>query len=468
MMDMPFPPGILIDGSKCCFDGVDLGYLAHEFGTPLYVMSETIIRKRCEELHRVFLSRYPGTRVYYASKALQALDVLKIIKEEGFGVDVVSGGELYAALKAGIPPSDIIFHGNAKTDEELHYAISSGVGRIAVDNLEEIFRIEREAKRLGRDQQVIFRVAPGVDSHTHRFISTGSLDSKFGIPLEPSEAERYVNALALCPHVEFLGLHFHVGSQLLENTSHLAALEIVLSFAKRLSKEFGLKLEELNFGGGFGIRYLPSDKAPALADFLDPMMEMVQEWSRKENLPMPVCAIEPGRWIVGEAGITLYKVIAVKEIPGVRTYVAVDGGMGDNIRPALYDARYHVETVSQGFSKLPGEMRKEGNYSEAGVMKESHGDKDLRTWNSSKERTPRKVTIAGRYCESGDIIVKDATLPDPMPGDILAVYSTGAYCFAMSSNYNRVPRPALVIAKNGNYRLSVQRETYEDLLKKEI
>ena len=440
MMDMPFPPGILIDGSKCCFDGVDLGYLAHEFGTPLYVMSETIIRERCEELHRVFLSRYPGTRAYYASKALQALDVLKIIKEEGFGVDVVSGGELYAALKAGIPPSDIIFHGNAKTDEELHYAISSGVGRIAVDNLEEIFRIEQEAKRLGRDQQVIFRVAPGVDSHTHRFISTGSLDSKFGIPLEPSEAERYVNALALCPRVKFLGLHFHIGSQLLENTSHLAALEIVLSFAKRLSKEFGLKLEELNFGGGFGIRYLPYDRAPALADFLDPMMEMVQEWSWKENLPMPVCAIEPGRWIVGEAGITLYKVIAVKGIPGVRTYVAVDGGMGDNIRPALYNAQYHAEIVSTSAGCQP----------------------------IAKEKTLRTVTIAGRYCESGDIIAKDATLPDPNPGDILAVYSTGAYCFAMSSNYNRVPRPALVIVKNGDYRLSVRRETYDDMLKREI
>jgi len=207
MMDMPFPPGILIEGSKCYFDGVDLGYLAHEFGTPLYVMSETIIRERCEELHSAFLSRYPGTRAYYASKALQTLDVLKIIKEEGLGVDVVSGGELYVALKAGIPPSDIIFHGNAKTDEELHYAICSGVGRIAVDNLEEIFRIEREASGLGKIQEVIFRIAPGVDSHTHRFISTGSLDSKFGIPLEPSEAERYVNALALCPHVEFLGLH---------------------------------------------------------------------------------------------------------------------------------------------------------------------------------------------------------------------------------------------------------------------
>ena len=467
MKDTPFSPAILIDGSKCYFDGVDLRYLAHEFGTPLYMMSETIIRERCQELRSAFLCRYPGTRAYYASKALQTLDVLKIIKEEGLGVDVVSGGELHAALNAGVPSSDIIFHGNAKTDEELHYAINSKVGLIAVDNIEEIFRIEEEADRLSRDQRVILRVSPGVDSHTHRFISTGSLDSKFGLPIEHSEVERYVKALALCPHVEFSGLHFHVGSQLLENTSHLAALEIVLNFAAKLSKEFGLQVKEINFGGGFGIRYLPSDRAPALLDFIDPMMSMVKEWSRKENLPMPVCAIEPGRWIVGEAGITLYKVIAVKEIPGVRTYVSVDGGMGDNIRPALYDARYHVETVSQACAMVPCEKEKEENSSKEEVLRERDAEKAL-SMDSNREPILRKVTIAGRYCESGDIIAEDVFLPDPKPLDILAVYSTGAYCFSMSSNYNRVPRPAMVITKSGDYRLSVRRETYDDLLRREI
>jgi len=339
-------------------------------------MSETIIRERCQELRSAFLCRYPGTRAYYASKALQTLDVLKIIKEEGLGVDVVSGGELHAALNAGVASSDIIFHGNAKTDEELHYAISSkgGTGSPSITSRRFLGSRRRQIDSV-EISGVILRVSPGVDSHTHRFISTGSLDSKFGLPIEHSEVERYVKALAMCPHVEFLGLHFHVGSQLLENTSHLAALEIVLSFAAKLSKEFGLQVKEINFGGGFGIRYLPSDRAPALLDFIDPMMSMVKEWSRKENLPMPVCAIEPGRWIVGEAGITLYKVIAVKEIPGVRTYVSVDGGMGDNIRPALYDARYHVETVSQACAMVPCE--KEKNCSKVEVLRERDAEKAL-------------------------------------------------------------------------------------------
>jgi diaminopimelate decarboxylase len=437
-----FPEGLTVEDSHSYFDGVELETLAHEYGTPLYVVSETIIRRRCEELRRSFLERYPGTRAYYASKAFQTLDMLRIIRDEGLGVDVVSGGELYAALRAGVDPSAIIFHGNAKTDHELKMAVEAGVGRIAVDNLEEVYRIEREAARVGTKQTILFRVTPGVDSHTHRFISTGSLDSKFGIPLEPAETARYVQALRACHHVEFAGLHFHIGSQLLENTSHLAALRIVLRFAARLAKEFGLDVRELNMGGGYGIRYLPEDKAPALSEFVAPLMAMVHAWSAEEGLPIPACAIEPGRWIVGEAGLTLYQVIAVKEIPGIRTYVAVDGGMGDNIRPALYDAHYHAAIV--------GRIR--------GQRCAVESDEAV-----ASGRSPRIVTIAGRYCESGDILVRDVSLPDPQPGDILALFSTGAYCFAMASNYNRVPRPALVMLKDGAARLSVRRQTYEDL-----
>jgi diaminopimelate decarboxylase len=442
MESASFPEGLTIEDSSYYFDGVELKTLAQEYGTPLYVMSETIIRRRCEELRRCFLMRYPGTRAYYASKAFQTPDMLRIVTDEGLGVDVVSGGELYVALKAGVSPSDIIFHGNAKTDQELAFAVEAGVGRIAVDNLEEVYRIEREAAKAGKTQAILFRVTPGVDSHTHRFISTGSLDSKFGIPLEPTETDHYIEALAACPHLDFAGLHFHVGSQLLENTSHMAALRIVLSFAARLARDFGLVVRELNMGGGYGIRYLPEEGAPSLSEFIDPLMTTIQEWSTREKFPMPACAIEPGRWIAGEAGLTLYQIIAVKKIPGVRTYVAVDGGMGDNIRPALYDAKYHAAIVG----------RTRGQGASAG-----------RVEAAASERPPRPVTIAGRYCESGDILVRDVSLPAPCPGDILSLFSTGAYCFAMASNYNRVPRPALVMVKNGKARLSVRRETYEDL-----
>jgi len=459
------PEGIEIENSNHYFDGVELEALAQEYGTPLYVMSETIVRRHCEALRESFLRRYPGTRAYYASKAFQTLDMLRIIKDEGLGVDVVSGGELYAALKAGGVPSDIIFHGNAKTDHEFRLAVEAGVGRIAVDNLEEIYRIEREAARTGKTQTILFRVTPGVDSHTHRFISTGSLDSKFGIPLEPVETTRYIEALAACPHVDFAGLHFHVGSQLLENTSHLAALRVALGFAARLARDFGLTVRELNMGGGFGIRYLPEDRAPVLSEFVDPLMAAVREWSAREKLPLPACAIEPGRWIVGEAGLTLYQIIAVKEIPGVRTYVAVDGGMGDNIRPALYDAKYYAAIVGrtrdQGASVGRGEAAGHGQAQNRSSVVESNVA-------TASERPFRTVTIAGRYCESGDILVRDASLPEPRPGDILSLFSTGAYCFAMASNYNRVPRPALVMVKNGKARLSVRRETYEDLLSRDI
>lgn len=438
MSGATFPEGFSRREQSCSFDGVDLGALARQYGTPLYAVSETIVRARCAQLRELFSQRYPNARVYYASKAFQTLDMLRIIHEEGLGVDVVSGGELYAALRAGVPPEDIIFHGNAKTDEELRDAVTAGVGRVAIDNLEDIFRIEREAARAGTRQALLFRVTPGVDSHTHRFISTGSLDSKFGVPLEPSETLRYIEALRACPHVEFYGLHFHIGSQLLENTSHLAALGIVLDFAARLAKKHGIPVRELNMGGGFGIRYLPTDRVPSISEFIEPMMAKVSEWSAREGLPAPRCAIEPGRWIAGEAGLTLYGVVAKKEIPGIRTYVAVDGGLGDNIRPALYEARYHAEIVAVS----PGTP-------------------------AVAERALQTVTIAGRYCESGDILVRDTALPAPEPGDILALFSTGAYCFAMSSNYNRVPRPALVMLRDGGARLSVRRETYEDLVARE-
>jgi len=248
-------------------------------------------------------------------------------------------------------------------------------------------------------------------------------------------------------HLDFAGLHFHVGSQLLENSSHLAALRIVLGFAARLAKEFGLEVREMNMGGGYGIRYLPEDRAPPLAEFVDPMMAVVQRWSAEEHLPMPTCAIEPGRWIVGEAGLTLYRIVAVKEIPGIRTYVAVDGGMGDNIRPALYDARYHAAIVGRTRDREPHAEERGGA--------------------TASECPPRTVTVAGRYCESGDILVRDVSLPDPRPGDVLALFSTGAYCFAMASTYNRVPRPALMMLKDGTARLSVRRETYEDLFSRE-
>ncbi len=423
-----------ICGSKLYFDGVDATELAAHYGTPLYVVSESMVRERCGLIRSAFLEKYPNTSAVYASKAFQTLDMCRIVADEGLGLDVVSGGELYAALKAGIDPETIIFHGNAKAADELDYAIRSNVGRIVSDNLFEIEEIERLGELYGKKIRVLYRITPGVDSHTHRFISTGSLDSKFGIPLDPSLRDLYMRAVLDAPHIDFRGFHFHIGSQLHDNFSHLAALRIALKLMADVKTGYGYATSELNLGGGFGIRYLPGDPELSLGYFIDPMMELVRGAAEETGIPMPRVTIEPGRWIIGEAGITLYTLRSVKTIPGIRTYVGVDGGMADNIRPALYEAKYHALCANKA---------------------------------DRVGASCTTVTVVGKCCETGDILIRDIDLPDPEPGDILAVFSTGAYNHSMASNYNRIPRPAVVMTRDGSHRLSVRRETYEDLLIRE-
>lgn len=416
------------------YDGVDTVELASHYGTPLYVVSETAVRERCTRIKKAFLEKYPNTRAVYASKAFQTLDMCRIIAQEGLGVDVVSGGELYAALKAGVDPESVVFHGNAKTLDELEYAIKSDVGRIISDNLREINEVERIAARLGKKVKLLYRITPGVDSHTHRFISTGSLDSKFGIPLDASVRNDYIRAALNSPHIDFRGFHFHIGSQIRDNFSHLAALGVALRLIADVHADYGFDVSELNLGGGFGIRYLPGEPEIELGYFLDPMMQLIRFETEKAGIPMPMVTIEPGRWIVGEAGITLYEVRSVKTIPGIRTYVGVDGGMTDNIRPALYEADYYALSANKA------------------------------DWSHDTV-----VTLAGKCCESGDILIRDIALAEPKPGDIVAVFSTGAYNHSMASNYNRIPRPAVVMtSEEGRHRLSVRRESYEDLLIREL
>jgi len=420
--------------SHLFFDGSDTVDLAEQYGTPLYVVSETAVRERCALIKRHFLDKYPATRAVYASKAFQTLDMCRIVAQEGLGLDVVSGGELFAALKANVDPETIVFHGNAKTLAELEYAIGSDVGRIIADNLREINDVERIAARLGKKVKLLYRITPGVDSHTHRFISTGSLDSKFGIPLDASVRADYIRAALNSPHIDFRGFHFHIGSQIRDNFSHLAALGVALKLMADMRSDFDFTATELNVGGGFGIRYLPGDPEMELGYFIDPMMQLIRLETEKAGLPMPMVTIEPGRWIIGEAGITLYGIRSVKTIPGIRTYVGVDGGMTDNIRPALYDAKYYALCANKA------------------------------DWNHDTI-----VTLAGKCCESGDILIHDLRLPEPKPGDIVAVFSTGAYNHSMASNYNRIPRPAVVLtSRGGQHRLSVRRESYEDMVIREL
>lgn len=419
--------------STLLFDGCDTIELAKAYGTPLYVISERMIRERLRTIRADFVDKHDNCYAVFASKALQTLDICRIVASEGIGLDVVSGGELYAARKAGFPMDSVYFHGNAKTLGELEMAVDYGVGRIVVDNMDELEALDGVARHRGRRAKILFRVNPGVDSHTHEYISTGHVDSKFGMALVPEVRDAYMRRALEAESLELMGFHFHVGSQLHTNESHRKATAVVMGLLGELRSSYGFIAGELNLGGGFGVRYTDDDEPRPLSYFTDALMADIREACERLAYPRPRVVIEPGRWVVAEAGITLYSINSVKKAPGRRSYVGVDGGMPDNPRPALYEARYEASVAA-------------------------------------RPDAPRHtvVTVAGKCCESGDILIKDIALQDPKPGDILAVFATGAYNHTMSSNYNRLPRPAMILVDEGKHRLSVRRESYDDLLAREL
>jgi diaminopimelate decarboxylase len=373
--------------------------------------------------------------VCYAAKAYCAPWLLSVIAEEGLGLDVVSGGELFVARRADFPLARTYFHGNNKSEEELRLALELGIGRIVLDNLDEIHLLGRLAHAAGRQQAVLLRVTPGVEAHTHEYIKTGVLDTKFGLSLETGAAEEGVRATLAEPGLRLLGLHTHIGSQLFDMAPYREAIQRVLAFAARMRERHGFRLRELSPGGGFGMRYTPADDPPRPEEVARALAEAVSAAAGTAGFgdSLPAITIEPGRSIVGPAGVALYRVGSVKGIPGVRTYVAVDGGMADNIRPTTYGAVYSPLLA-----------------------------------NRASEPATATVAIAGKYCESGDILVREAKVPPPRIGDLVAVPGSGAYHLAMASNYNLALRPAVVVVANGDARLVRRRETYEDLLRAEL
>ena len=415
------------------FDGCNTVELAKEYGTPLYVMSERLIVERCREIRDTFINKYDRTRAAYASKAFLTLAMCKIIEREGLCLDVVSGGELYTAIRADFPADRIEFNGNNKSIEELELAIDYNIGRIIVDGFDELDIIEDICREKGKKTNILYRITPGVKSDSHDYIVTGKKDSKFGFPLDDEVIFPAIEKAINSPYVNFLGLHFHVGSQLHNNESHLKALNITLKLIKDIIDKYNYLVKELNLGGGFGIRYTDADDKKPYAYFLDPMMDRIEEFSKKMKIKRPEIVIEPGRSIVGEAGITLYTIGTIKDIKGIRKYVSVDGGMTDNIRPALYQAKYE------------------------GIIA-----------NKAAEARNDLVTISGKCCESGDILIKDIYLPLAQRGDILAVFSTGAYGYAMANNYNKNPMLAIVLVKEGKSEVIVKRQTYEHMIANEV
>lgn len=418
-------------GNNMMFYGCDVSVLAEKYGTPLYLVSEDAIRERFAEIKESLTEKYENTRAAYASKAFQTLDMMRIVQSEGMSLDVVSGGEIYAAMKAGVDPSVMVFHGNSKTDREIMEGLEAGVGVFVVDNESELERLNEYAVEKGKVQSVLIRVTPGVDSHTHSYISTGQVDSKFGF--SPEKTEEVISRADQFPGIDMKGIHFHVGSQLMENDSHLMGLGIILDLLRELKSKYGWTARELNCGGGFGVHYAGDPERVKLADFMDPMMEKITAFYEEAGDPRPLITIEPGRWVVAEAGITVYEVGSVKENAAGRIYAGIDGGFPDNPRTELYDAAYEAEAVEK--------------------VEEAH---DIKT------------TIAGKCCESGDIIAYDVMLPALQRGDHIAIFATGAYNYTMSSNYNKLGRPPVVMIRNGEDRLSVKRETYEDMIRNEL
>jgi diaminopimelate decarboxylase len=409
--------------------GCDAVELAEEFGTPLYLFDEATLRHKCREFKEEFGKYRDDTLVIYASKAFLNKALALMFKEEDLGLDVVSGGELSIAQSVGFPTDKVYFHGNNKTPDELSLALNLGVGRIVVDNLYELDLLNKLAEKRETRQDILLRLTPGVDAHTHRHTTTGTIESKFGFPIATGQAEEAVKEALSAANLSLLGLHFHLGSPVFDVGPYELAMEVVFRFAREMNREFGFVLKEFDIGGGFAVAYTRDSKAPTVADYAGAIIRKLRALALAGGLGPPRLIIEPGRAIIGQAGVALYKVGAIKEISGIRKYVCIDGGMSDNIRPALYGARYEAVLADKA-SEVEGDT----------------------------------VTIAGKLCESGDILVKDTSLANACAGDIVAIPVCGAYSIPMASNYNAQPRPAIAMVKGGRARLIRRRETHEDIM----
>ena len=408
--------------------------LAKKFGTPLYVLDEDLMRDNCRAYKNAIDTYYDGHGlVLFASKALCTMYTGRLVAEEGLGADVVSGGELYTLYKAGFPMEKVFFHGNNKTPDEIELALNCGVGHIVVDNKYELELLNRIANEKNVNQRILFRIKPGIDAHTHDFVKTGQIDSKFGVALENGEAYE-IHKLALSmSNIQIDGVHCHIGSQIFDVEPFCEAAKVMIGFIADLYDKLGIKVNILNLGGGFGIKYTATDDPIAPSEYIHKVTNVVKALAQEKGIDLPFLIFEPGRSIVASAGITLYTVGCVKEIENVRTYVSIDGGMCDNPRYILYGSKYTAVLA-----------------------------------NNASAEPVAPITIAGKCCESGDLIQEHVMMPQIHVGDTLAVLATGAYNYSMSSNYNRIPRPPIVAVSGNEAKIIVKRETYDDLIKNDV
>ncbi|MEW8995551.1 diaminopimelate decarboxylase [Clostridium sp.] len=407
--------------------------LVKKFGTPLYVMDEEQIRDNCRRYMKAMETKGRNNKVAYAGKAFLTKAIVQIMKSEGLCLDVVSGGEVYTAIVSEFPMDKVYFHGNNKTIEEIKLGIKAGVGTFIVDNMMELENINNICEVYGKTQDILLRIIPGIEAHTHEYIKTGQIDSKFGFTLLEDNIFRVVKTISELENINLKGLHCHIGSQIFDIEPYKEAVRVMMNLMNSINSHFEINMTELNLGGGFGIYYGEGDDPKTIEEYCSGILNEVEICSRKLQMKTPDIIIEPGRSIVGNSGITLYTIGGVKEIPNIKKYVSVDGGMTDNIRPSLYSAQY------QGLIA-----------------------------NNVENNEETLVTISGKCCESGDVLINDISLPMVKKGDILAVLSTGAYCYSMSSNYNKIPKAPVVLVGKLGPRLICKRETYEDMLRNEL
>lgn len=422
-----------VEDNQLTIGGAKAIDLVKEYGSPLYVFDEELIREYCRDYRNYFRCEENNNRVAFAGKAFLTVQMCKLLKEENMSLDVVSGGELYTAYKAGFPLERVMFHGNNKTLDEIELGVKLGVGNFVVDNHYEMEVLNDIAKSYGKTQNIYLRITPGIEAHTHDYIKTGQIDSKFGFAPVGTVIEDAVEKAINLENINLAGIHCHIGSQIFELQPYEDAVEVMLALVKKIQENHGYSIKEVDFGGGFGIYYNKGDKPRTTREYCETIINKVDEVCRRTGQERPILTIEPGRSIVANAGSTLYTVGSVKEIPGVRTYVAVDGGMTDNIRPALYNAAYECVIA-----------------------------------NRVNSECGQTVTIAGKCCESGDILLENVELPEVKSGDILAILTTGAYGYSMSSNYNRIPKLAVVMIRDGQARLVCKRESYEDIIRNDV
>lgn len=422
-----------INENELSIGGVPCTELVKQYSTPLYVMDEQLIRDNCREYIENFDVRGGKNRVAYAGKAFLPMHMCKVIEEEGMCLDVVSGGELYTAYSAGFPMDKVYFHGNNKTPEEIKMGIDFGVGRFVVDNFYELDLIEKICEETDKYQEIYFRITPGIEAHTHEYIKTGQIDSKFGFALVNGDLNRAIENLKNYKRIKLVGLHAHIGSQIFDLEPYLDTVDVMMNLVKVINEKYSIDLKEIDLGGGIGVYYTKEDSPMPIKDFCSSIVKRAEETCTKLGMQVPMLILEPGRSIVANAGSTLYTIGSIKDIKDVRVYVSVDGGMTDNVRPSLYHAGYECSIV-----------------------------------NKVNNKTVNKVTIAGKCCESGDILIADTDIMDIESGDILITTSTGAYGYSMASNYNKIPRSAVVSVIDGKDKLICKRESYEELLSLEI